>query len=80
MRILLYKIIGTSESALTKKCMNVKVQGHFLRSEINSESSFLIKCDIITILSYFWKQLSELKKSKKKMDSPLYFQKWSWPF
>ena len=46
---------GTSGSAQTRKYMKVKVQvfqfGHFLRSKIDSRSSFLTKSYIITILS-----------------------------
>ena len=55
-----------SESA----CFQV---GHFARSKIESESIFLIKFYIITILNIFWSNLVYIYQSRK-MDFPLYFQ------
>ena len=65
-------------------CMKVKVcdllpfrLGHLLKSKIESESNFLIKSYIDTIIKkigVFW---SIFKKSQK-MDFPLYFEKLIW--
>ena len=44
--------VRTRKSALSLSC--IFCLGHFLRSKISFESSFLIKCYIITILNFFF--------------------------
>ena len=53
--------------------MKMKVKGHFLRSEIVAESSFLMQWHIITIVKKLGAFKSELKKSKKKNLFPFVF-------
>ena len=68
-----WKWFWTSGSALTIKCIKVKVQGHLSRSEIIFKSSFLIKCFIITIIICFKAFQSELEKVKNGF--PIVFPK-----
>ena len=50
--------------------------GHFLRSKIVSESSFLLKSYIITILNFFWSVSVKIKKKLKNWISHCIFKKW----
>ena len=66
----------TSRNAPALSLSRIFLMGHFPRSKIISKSSFLIKCCINTVINYFWERFGQYWKSKKKMDFPLYFQKW----
>ena len=56
-----------------QKHMKVKVHvfrlGHFLMSKIKSESIFLIKYYIITILNFFWSILAYIALQQTRQDS-----------
>ena len=74
MRKLLSGMVLDLGKCPTRKRMKMKVQVHFPRSKIISESSFPIKSYIITVLNFFWSVLVSIQKSKK-IYFPLYFQK-----
>ncbi len=55
--------------------MKVKVQGHFTKSEIISESSFLLNSCIITVLFLLVGSFVQYCKKFFLMDFPLFFSK-----
>ena len=71
---------GTSGSAQTRKyalsLSCVFWLGHFPRSKISFESSFLIKCYIITDLNFFLGAFRSVFKKVKKWISHCIFKMW----
>ena len=67
-RKLLSKVIWTSGSAPTRKCMKVKVHifqfGHFRWSKSSFDSSFLIKCYTISVLNLIFMCFGKYLKSQ----------------
>ena len=48
-----------SRNAPALSLSRIFLMGHFPRSKIISESSFLIKCCINTVINYFWERFGQ---------------------